>query len=388
MVAVSSFATTIQNLASMTVATEWDKDGKAIKYEKLKDDDFIKAADTVANAFCSFLTTLHKSISEDMADDLNGVVKDLTKDGGILTLFKAINEAMNPIIQLAAGKMQVGKETVSFDDKQCIKAGETIVSVFRALLTPMKEFAGLIEGVEMSTLAEALSMPLPIMKRIADLKPEENNLAVNAEIFGTAVTSIFEKMGEAKMVEFYEATKGIDHKLMENILLMPYNVINKVAKMDTENLAQNIATFNASLIAYFTALRDDNVKMNELYDTHNQIDPSKFEDILLLPYVILKKINEYGPVEKELMSNIVEFTTTLDNYMQSFTNMDASKIDEIGKSIDYDQTLKTMLLPLEMFKAIMEFGPIASQLDQNVNLYCLSLSQVIETAKASVNKFT
>lgn len=136
--ALSDFVDVIQKMASLNVPDKWDKDGNPIHYKKLENKDFINAAITLSLAFGIFVATLGTQFGT-IDKNARKAIKKLS--GPLQKLMTGITDFINPIMQLAAGHIQIGEKTydISVDTLQSAAVG--IVSVISAIIDPLLEIS-------------------------------------------------------------------------------------------------------------------------------------------------------------------------------------------------------------------------------------------------------
>lgn len=130
--AISSFIDIILRMTTNMVPDKWDKKGTPIHYRKVRQSEYLLAAQTVTRCFIIFLKELGKGLDSTMAVGAY-VVKKLA-DTGLENITVALGELMNPIIQIAGGKFQVGKKVVDITPEKLLRAGVIISLVFKQFM--------------------------------------------------------------------------------------------------------------------------------------------------------------------------------------------------------------------------------------------------------------
>lgn len=131
---LSDFVDVIHKMASMSVPDQWDKDGKPISYKKLEYTDFKSAAVNLSEAFSAFITELGVGL-ENVSLKSAMVLKYL--GGDISAVLQGIGSAFGPIIQIAAGKLQVGDQAVDITLPKLKQAAKDTVSVISTIITDL-----------------------------------------------------------------------------------------------------------------------------------------------------------------------------------------------------------------------------------------------------------
>jgi phage-related protein len=123
-------------MASMKIADAWDKNGKPTHYLQLSPDKFEEAAKNLTNSFSVFVTELGKAFSKiDRKARKN--MKKLS--GPITEIIKGVAALIEPLMQIASGKMQVGNEVVSVDLNKILEASNGIVNIITSIFGPLNE---------------------------------------------------------------------------------------------------------------------------------------------------------------------------------------------------------------------------------------------------------
>lgn len=130
--ALSDFVDVIQKMASMSVPDKWDKYGNPISYRKLDPEkDFKAAAVNLSSAFSTFLTELGNGL-KGLGFISTGILAIVGKDLG--SVLQGVGAAFGPIIQIAAGKIQVGDKVVDIDKTKLKDAASTVVSILTDII--------------------------------------------------------------------------------------------------------------------------------------------------------------------------------------------------------------------------------------------------------------
>lgn len=135
---ISQFVDVIQKMASMKIADAWDKNGKPTHYMRLKPEAFKKAAINLSQAFSVFVTELGKAFSK-IGRKARKNMKKLS--GPITEIIKGVAALIEPLTQIASGKIQVGNEVVSVDLNKILEARNGIVNVITGIFGPLNELA-------------------------------------------------------------------------------------------------------------------------------------------------------------------------------------------------------------------------------------------------------
>ena len=133
---LSDFIDVIYKMASLNVPNQWDKNGNPISYRQLDpENDFKKAAVNLSSAFSTFLTELGTGL-KGLGIISTGILKVVGEELG--SVLQGIGAAFGPIIQIAAGKIQVGDKVVDINETKLKGAASTVVSI----LTDIINFLG------------------------------------------------------------------------------------------------------------------------------------------------------------------------------------------------------------------------------------------------------
>ena len=133
---LSDFIDVIHKMASLSVPDQWDKNGNPISYQKLDPEkDFKTAATNLSSAFSTFLTELGTGL-KGLGVISTGILEIVGEELG--SVLQGIGAAFGPIIQIAAGKIQVGDKVVDINETKLKGAANTVVSI----LTDIINFLG------------------------------------------------------------------------------------------------------------------------------------------------------------------------------------------------------------------------------------------------------
>ena len=107
---ISAMADAVSKVAAMTIPEEWNKDGKAIKYRKITDDEFKKAKDNVKN----IITGLGSAISD---PNLKTIVEKMSKDQAEVLgeFFKSAGNVSGMVDVVV--KLATGSYPIEFDER-------------------------------------------------------------------------------------------------------------------------------------------------------------------------------------------------------------------------------------------------------------------------------
>lgn len=94
--------TVVKAFGEMKYVTEWDKDGKPIKYESMTPDLFMRAANSISTSFTLFLTQLGKSMES--WDYRKAFVLMLLKDS-LGPVMQSIGAFVDGIMKMATGSI-------------------------------------------------------------------------------------------------------------------------------------------------------------------------------------------------------------------------------------------------------------------------------------------
>lgn len=137
---LSDFVDIIQKMASLSVPDKWDKDGKPISYRQLKTAEFGLAAQTLSEAFGTFLTELGTGL-EKLSPKAAIVIGLLGDD--LSAIMQSISSVFVPISQMAAGKILIGNETHEISLKTLNTAATDLVTVITTFVDNLKTVSSL-----------------------------------------------------------------------------------------------------------------------------------------------------------------------------------------------------------------------------------------------------
>lgn len=133
---ISQFVDVIQKMASMKIADEWDENGKPTHYMRLNPELFKNAAVNLSKAFSVFVTELGKAFTT-IDKKARKNMKKLS--GPITEIIKGVVTLIEPLIQIASGKIQVGNEVVSVDLNKILEVSNGIVNVIASIFGQLND---------------------------------------------------------------------------------------------------------------------------------------------------------------------------------------------------------------------------------------------------------
>ena len=129
---ISDFIDVIFKMKSGKVPIQWDGNGKPIAFVQLADEDFANAAKTLASAFGTFIVELTKSFRQIglwARDNIEKMAKPLS------LIMNGVGNIINPIMTIAAGKIQIGDKTYDLNVDKMKTAATKIVDVIQTFVT-------------------------------------------------------------------------------------------------------------------------------------------------------------------------------------------------------------------------------------------------------------
>lgn len=136
--AISAFVDVLVKMATSMVPDQWDAEGNPIHYRKIENSEWIGAASTVTTCFTTFLKGLATSLEKDI-NPLGIYVLKLFSNSGIDKIAESIAVIMQPILQIAAGKVQVGDEAIELNVEKLNSGVQPIIDAFVTMLTGLRD---------------------------------------------------------------------------------------------------------------------------------------------------------------------------------------------------------------------------------------------------------
>lgn len=135
---ISQFVDVIQKMASMKIADEWDANGKPKHYMLIKPEDFKIAAINLSKGFSTFVTELgnaFKTIDRKARKNMKKL------SGPIGLLIQGVASLIQPIMELASGKVQIGNNAYDVDILKLMSASKGIANSVISLIDPLNDLA-------------------------------------------------------------------------------------------------------------------------------------------------------------------------------------------------------------------------------------------------------
>lgn len=136
--AISAFVDILVKMATSMIPDEWDENGNPTHYREIKSTEWINAATTVTTCFTTFLKGLATSLEKDI-NPLGIYVLKLFSNSGIDKIAESIALIMQPILQIAAGKVQVGDEAIELNVEKLNSGVQPIIDAFVTMLTGLRD---------------------------------------------------------------------------------------------------------------------------------------------------------------------------------------------------------------------------------------------------------
>ena len=248
---LGDFIKLIQNMASLNMPIEWDKNGNPSKYMRLTPDEFKKAAVNLSEAFSTFLSELATGL-ESLSPFAIAAMSVL--GGPLGELLTGIGNVFNPIIQIAAGKIAVGNQVVDIDIKVMKQAAIDMVGVLQGMINPLITLAKSSKKIDHDELKTIFNDFTEITTIIAEAlnKIKIDSFETNANNLVNGITSIINYIA----AHTFEKTKGYAKNLKEvfNAVGDIFKYIHKDVKIDSIN--EQFKTSCEIIVAGFTAFSD------------------------------------------------------------------------------------------------------------------------------------
>ena len=382
---LSDFIYVIQKMASMSVPDKWDKYGKPISYKKLDPEkDFKSAAVNLSSAFSTFISELGKGL-EDVSIKSAIVLKLL--GGDISGVLQGIGAAFNPIIQIAAGKMQVGNQTVDITLPKLKHAAKDVVKVISMLITDLSAIKDKIDFDDFEGAFACVDRIIELIGKIATSEAAKEDFPKKIkEMLIPGICGIF---------KFLQSTAYID-KADSNANSFEDAMIDFVDGIKELNRIQ-MNLFNKEFIDYSTNL------VNGLNEIFNFLQSTKylanaksnsvvFKDIMkntsaginhikpflhATPKQIIDLANAMKQLDAELITKEEQRTKAIQSVASNFKDM-AEGVNQLNKAMAesmrltrlYDQMKSVTsgnIIAKGVSAAVEGAGAVASKVKEALN---------------------
>ena len=210
---ISDFIDVIFKMKSGKVPIQWDANGKPIAFARLSNEDFASAANTLASAFGTFIVELSKSFGRIglwARDNIEEMAKPLS------LIMDGVGNIINPIMTIAAGKIQIGGKTYDLDVDKMKTAATNIVNVIQTFVTSLGNLE--VKKIRNKKIRQ-------IMKTVGIIGDVFKNL-LNSDIFNsdpttkinnltTAIDLITEYLSQNKFKHLRKRAKRL-HKILKH----------------------------------------------------------------------------------------------------------------------------------------------------------------------------
>lgn len=290
---LGDFIDIIQKMASLSVPDKWDENGKPIGYKQLTAEQFGVAATTLSDAFGNFISKLGEGLK---SVGLKSAIALEVLSGPLSDLLPGISSIMNPIMQIAAGKLQVGDKTYNINLENMQKAGGDVVSVIKSLIHPLSELkAKNIDKDDIMKVIDSFSYSLDAFGKFADsfvFKKEFESQAEYAKNGFTKFTEFLSNHDFSKLQAYAEDFEDMLDYIRDGIV--PF--VNKI----------KINQFDEAFKDYCTNM------INGFDVIANFINNEKFKGAGLLGDDIVSRSNNFEKVIKNITTGIKTFMKDID----------------------------------------------------------------------------
>ena len=274
--AIGAIASVVQQIASLNIPTEFDKDGKATAFQKMTPEDFVEASKNIARMVSTLLLGLTEYKSEEFGgktvaeaiEDLS--IKAIAK---MAILFDVIGKISN-LVTLVQMMAQMNVPTAWDKDGK--------PTAFRALTAEERKAAIANTVALMTDVLSAISSP-ELAESLAQMK-------------GRAVENLATVM---------ESMSGV-----KNLI----DAIKSGSELDDETIAQGIGSIHTAITAYVKVLNDLFVGESQFVWKKGWLNiPYPSIEIIKEPEVNEKNLKEAKKGLESIIESINSTTPIIDN---------------------------------------------------------------------------
>ena len=134
---IGSFMDIIIKMSTAVVPDKWDSKGNPIHFKKIDSKTWIESAIAITTCFTTFLTQLSESLKRDV-NPLGLLALKMISSSGIDKIAETIVTVMQPIMQIAAGQIQVGDKSIELNIEKLNSGITPIIDSFIYILSLIK----------------------------------------------------------------------------------------------------------------------------------------------------------------------------------------------------------------------------------------------------------
>ena len=274
--AIGAIASVVQQIASLNIPTEFDKDGKATAFQRMTPEDFVEASKNIA----LIVSTLLLGLTEYKSEELGG---------------KTVAEAIEDLSIKAIAKM-----TILFDVIGKISNLVTLVQMMAQMNVPTAwdkdgkptAFRALTAEERKAAIANTVALMTDVLSAISSPELAESL----AQMKGRAVENLATVM---------DSMSGV-----KNLI----DAIKSGSELDDETIAQGIGSIHTAITAYVKVLNDLFVGESQFVWKKGWLNiPYPSIEIIKDPEVNEKNLKEAKKGLESIIESINSTTPIIDN---------------------------------------------------------------------------
>ena len=340
---LGDFIDIIQKMASLSIPDKWDKNGKPISYKKLSFTDFTNAATTISTAFSEFLVELGKGLK---GVGIKAAIALEFLSGPLGELLPGIAAIMNPIMQLAVGKLTVGDQVLDLNLENMKNASGDVVKVIEALINPLSELSAKnIDSDDIKEMVDSFAYAMNAFNQFADSFVFTQEFGKDGGYVDMAIA------GFTKLSDFLNDDK------FGGLNIFGEGVVNRSKKF--KNMLENTAKGVKSIQPYLNAT----------------------------PKQIVELANAFKQLDNELIEKEEKRTKAIQTVSSNFKDM-AENIQKLNDTMSQTMNLANKYAGMRMMSSDMLQQRGTEAIINATEKVNTSVKQAIENKNNSIDKDT
>ena len=324
---ISSIAKGIQDYATLTIPTAWDKDGKPTAWKKMTDEEFTKAGENIAKVIISLgqaVTTVANSGDFKTYYDL-AKMKSIIESIGTVSNF--IGPLANVLIEYAVGRFP----ELKYVDGKLVTAKLWQVkdwNKFQNLLT--KNISHVLLGLGLA-LSKVLNSDDENHKKAIKLLTKDtekvSNFVSNIQTLSNSLATIFENVHKVIAMKTYVNPMILHIRNPFNELFNLFAMQEGSAKSWFMENHDKVSTFIASIASFSSSLSNVFKDIKSILDY--QLTGQLIIDNIGNPfstYVGILANTQFEDFDNEKYNNLTNFNRTIEDWINIISKIDSAEL--------------------------------------------------------------
>lgn len=390
---ISKWMDVVAKLATMKIATKWDKNGNPIEWQQLDKNIFTNAATTIADNFAYFVQKLNDSFGS-LSDDAVDAMKSLKKTMG--PLMQSVGTWVDVVLRLAtmqiADKWDTNGNPIHYRKlfyREIGSAATVVKSTFSSFITALgNAFSSLKEETidAMDSLKDSMT---PIMDSVSSF--------VNAILAysGGKVLDHFDKDKNGNQVPIYKVVTAEDIKNSAKSVAETFTsfISNLLNSFQTNNIKEKAEEFNDDIKDFLNNIMDPISKYLNLMSAYNGQNAYRITgyDNNGNPIFDMSKPISFKTQSNNLFSYFATFVNNLTKWINSHSAAISKANEQVPTLNDFvsniSSSMSTYFDTLSKVAKNMNLAVDSAELNKVAKNTSEALTNALLAPVSAINKF-